>query len=251
MQKPRPIAIVLLIVFVAASLSAQTKGNVTFGGLKNLEFINNYYNGGTGSLGSGPPTKNFQLTFTTNAQVIVSAAKGGSGNFINNPGGYPVMFFASGTSVVINATAGISTGMWFTYSALQPGTVTIYSGANGAGTVLGSATLTPNNSGCTGYKMCVWTPISFPLTASVGSIRFSGPANFLAIGAIHLGVKIPTFIDVMSSANPAGLGDAVTFTASVSATGTAPVGTAMSLPRSRPWRRWPAPNAVWRGSHWP
>jgi len=224
-QKRRSLLVALALVLAAASLSAQTKGNVTFGGLKNLEFINNFYNGGTGSLGSGPAAKNLQLTFSANAQVIISAAKGGSGNFINNPGGYPVTFFASGSGVVMNAAAGISTGLWFTYSAVQAGTVTIYSGPNATGTVLGSATLAPNNTGCTGYKMCVWTPVGFPLTSTVGSIRFSGAANYLAIGALHLGVKLPTFIDLISSANPSPSGQAVTFTAAVSATGTAPVGT--------------------------
>jgi len=75
------------------------------------------------------------LEFTSNAQVIVSANKRGVGNFINNPGGYPVMFFQSGTSVVMNTTAGVTTGLWFTYSALQPGTATVYDGRDGAGNI--------------------------------------------------------------------------------------------------------------------
>ena len=217
-------ATVLLCLLLLGGSWAQTKGIATFGGLKNLEFINQYYDGGTGSMGSGPG-KNLQLGFTSNSQVIISAAKGGSGNFINNPGGYPVMFFATGTGVVVNVKASVSTGVWFTYSALQPGTATIYDSADGKGNVIGSTNLTPNNSGCTGYKMCVWTPIAFPLTTPVASIRFSGTANMLAIGAIHLGVKIPTFTGLTSSKNPSGQGEPVTFAAAVSATGTAPVGT--------------------------
>jgi len=214
---------VFVLLLLTGGASAQTKGIATFGGLKNLEFINDYYNGGTGSMGSGPG-KNLHLQFTANAQAIVSASKGGTGNFINDPGGYPVMFFASGSSVTVNAVAGISTGMWFSYSALQPGTVTIYDGLNGTGNVLGSINLVPNNVGCTGYKMCIWSPVAFPLTATVSSIRFSGTANQIAIGAIHLGVKIPTFIGLSSSVNPSVQGQPVTFTAAVSATGTAPVG---------------------------
>jgi len=205
-------------------LLAQTKGIVTFGGLKNLELIQNYYDGGTGSLGSGPG-KNFGLQFTSNAQAIVSAAKGGSGNFINNPGGYPVMFFQTGNGVTINATNLISTGLWFSYSALQPGAVTVFDGPNGTGNVLANVTLAPNNSGCTTYKLCVWSPVGIPLSAVAGSIRFSGNANFLAIGSLHLGVAIPTSIHLVSSQNPSVLGAPVTFTATVSATGTAPIGT--------------------------
>jgi hypothetical protein len=214
----------VLLVWFAAPLAAQTKGTATFSGLKDLEFINNYYNGGTGSMGSGPG-KNFQLQFTSNAQAIVSGAKHGSGNFINNPGGSPVMFFGTGTNIVVNAIAGISTGLWFSYSALQPGTVTIYDGPNATGSILANIALTLNNSGCNTYKMCVWSPVGVPLTTNAGSIRFSGVANYLGIGAIHLGVKIPSLVSLTSSHNPSVQGEAVTFTAAVSATGAAPVGT--------------------------
>jgi hypothetical protein len=214
-------------LLLVSGASAQTKGVATFGGLKNLEFINDYYNGGTGSMGSGPG-KDLHLTFTSNAQAIVSANKGGSGNFIGNPGGTPVMFFATGSNIVMNAAAGVSTGLWFTYSALQSGTVTIYDGPNATGNVLASTNLVPNEVGCSGYKMCVWSPVAFPLTgAPVASIRFSGTANQIAIGAIHLGVKIPTFTSLVSSPNPSVQGQPVTFTAAVSATGTAPVGSVL------------------------
>jgi hypothetical protein len=224
-QRLNPLVIALLSLLLAAPLWAQTKGIATFGGLKNLEFVNNYYNGGTGSMGSGPAKKNLHLEFTSNAQVIVSAAKGGSGNFINNPGGYPVMFFQTGTSVIINTTAGVTTGLWFTYSALQPGTATLYDGPNATGNILSSISLTQNDSGCTNYKMCVWSPVGVPLTTPVGSIRFSGVANYIAIGAIHLGVNLPTSTVLTSSQNPSVAGEPVTFTASVTATGAAPVGT--------------------------
>jgi hypothetical protein len=222
-QKLRPFTLTISLMLLVSPLVAQTKGIATFGGLKNLEFINNYYNGGTGSMGSGPG-KNLHLEFTSNAQVIVSANKGGSGNFINNPGGYPVMFFQSGTSVVMNTTAGVTTGLWFTYSALQPGTATVYDGRDGAGNILASIALTANDSGCTTYKMCIWTPIGLPLSSAVGSIRFSGASNFLAIGAIHLGVKLPTSTALTSSLNPSVVGESVTFTASVSAIGGVPIG---------------------------
>jgi hypothetical protein len=222
-RNSKPWMFIIFVFLFAAPLLSQTKGIATFGGLKNLEFVNGFYNNGTGSLGSGPG-KNLQLEFPANAQAIVSANKGGSGNFINNPGGYPVMFFQTGTEVLVNAKAGISVGLWFSYSALQPGTVTVYDGANGAGNILASVALTPNNTGCNTYKMCVWSPIGVPLTTNAGSIRFSGVGNYLAIGAIHFGVKIPTSIAIASSQNPSTQGQAVTFTAMVSATGAAPVG---------------------------
>ena len=225
MRKSCPLMFALSLLLSASQLGAQTKGIATFGGLKNLEFINNYYNGGTGSMGSGPAKKDLHLEFTANAQVIVSANKGGSGNFINNPGGYPVMFFQTGTDIVINATAGVTTGLWFTYSALQPGTATLYDGPNGTGNILSSIALTLNDSGCVTYKMCIWSPVGVPLSTPVASIRFSGTANYLAIGAIHLGANLPTSTALTSSQNPSAVGESVTFTATISAIGAAPVGT--------------------------
>src|SRR5258706_16243001 len=87
-QRLNPLLIALLSLLLAAPLWAQTKGIATFGGLENLEFVNNYYNGGTGSIGSRPPKKKLHLEFTSNPHGIVSAAQGGSGKFINNPRGY-------------------------------------------------------------------------------------------------------------------------------------------------------------------
>ncbi|MBI3477729.1 MAG: Ig-like domain repeat protein [Acidobacteria bacterium] len=214
-----------LCAYVATPLVAQTKGVASFDGLKNMEFVNQFYNGGEGSLGSGPPRKNLHLEFTSNAQTIVSGAKGGSGNFIGNPGGTPVMFFQTGEDVIVNSTEGVSVGLWFSYSALQPGTVTVYDGANGAGKVLASVTLSANNIGCNSYRMCVWSPVGLPLKTPAGSIRFSGVANYLAIGAIHLGVKLPTSTILASSQNPSVQGQPVTFMATISATGAVPVGT--------------------------
>ena len=213
----------LFLLLLPTLSEAQTKGVVNFGSLKNLEFIDQFYNGGKGSLGSGPGP-NFGLQFTANAQAIISASQGGSGNFINNPGGEPVMFFQTGNTVTITATNGVNTAVWFYYSALQTGSATVYSGPNGSGNILASVTLPPNNSGCNTYKLCVWTTVAVPLNTNAGSISFAGVPDYLAIGPIHLGSAIPTSIVLTSSQNPSVLGQPVTFTATVTATGTTPVG---------------------------
>jgi hypothetical protein len=213
----------LFLILLATLSEAQTKGVVNFGGLKNLEFIDQFYDGGKGSLGSGPGP-NFGLQFTANAQTIISASKGGSGNFINNPGGAPVMFFQTGNTVTMTATNGVGIAVWFYYSALQPGTATVYAGPNATGSILASVTLPPNNSGCNTYKLCVWSPVAVPLNTTAGSISFAGVPDYLAIGPVHLGSAIPTSIVLTSSQNPSVQGEAVTFTATVTATGTAPVG---------------------------
>ena len=219
------IALFLLVLpaFFSARSQAQTKGVVNFGHLKNLEFIDQFYNGGLGSLGSGPGP-NYGLQFTANAQAIISASQGGSGNFIGNPGGLPVMFFQTGNATTITATNGVQTAVWFYYSALQTGSVTVYAGPNGTGTILGSVTLPPNNSGCNTYKLCVWTPVGVPLSTPAGSISFAGIPDYLAIATMHLGSALPTSMVLTSSQNPSVQGESVTFTATVTATGAAPVG---------------------------
>jgi hypothetical protein len=220
-----PALVFFLLAVAVPAAAAQTRGTVTFGGLKNLEFVNDYYNGGQGSLGSGPG-KNLHLQFTGNAQAIVQAAKGGSGNFINNPGSYPVMFFQTGSSVVVTASDGVHVALWFFYSAIQPGTATVYDGPNGTGNILSSTTLTPNDSGCTVYKLCVWSAVGVPLSTPAGSIRFSGNANYLAIGTLHVGQALPTSTALTSSQNPSVQGQPVTLTAVVSSTaGALPAGT--------------------------
>lgn len=135
------------------------------------------------------------------------------------------MFFQTGNVVTITATNTIQTALWFYYSALQNGSATVYSGPNATGTILASITLPVNNSGCNTYKMCVWSTVGVPLTAPAGSISFGGVPDYLAVGIIHLGSALPTSMVLVSSQNPSVQGEPVTFTATVTATGTAPVGT--------------------------
>ena len=218
------LTLVVVIVAGAVPVSAQSKGTISFAGLKNLEFIQDYYNGGKGSLGSGPGP-NYGLTFSSNAQAIVSAAKGGSGNFINNPGGTPVMFFQSGNSVSISSANGLPRALLFYYSALQSGSATVYAGPNGTGNVLANISLNPNDSGCNTYKLCVWTAVGVPLNTPAGSIVFAGTADYIAIGTIKFGTKLPTSTTLASSENPSTEGQPVRFTATVTSPGTVPSGT--------------------------
>lgn len=215
---------ILLTLAAAIPVNAQ-RGNVSFSGLKNLEFVDNYYNGGTGSLGSGPGP-NYGLTFTANAQAIVSASKGGSGNFINNPGKTPVMFFQTGKNVAITSATELPVALLFYYSALQPGLATVYDGPNGTGNILANITLSPNNSGCNTYKLCVWSAVGVPLSTPAGSIVFAGTPDNIAIGTVRFGSLLRTTTTLTSSV-PQGSsqGQPVTFTATVSSPGTVPAGT--------------------------
>src|SRR3981189_2789878 len=53
----------LFLLFLPMLSEAQTKAVVNFGRLKNLEFIDQFYDGGMGSLGTGPgPSYGLQFT---------------------------------------------------------------------------------------------------------------------------------------------------------------------------------------------
>jgi hypothetical protein len=160
--------------------------------LKNLEPVANFYNGGTGGFGSSAGAgKNFGVTFSSNALGLRSYLNGGSGNFAATPLGTPALFFNSGTTGYMNVANGFTTGVNFFYASLAPATITIWSGANGTGTILATIALGVNGgaaAGCTGANLyCNWTDVSLAFSGSANSITFNGPANYLGLTDITIG----------------------------------------------------------------
>ncbi len=178
--------------FAALSVVAQQASasviTLTFEGLANGEPINNYYNGGFGGSGSGPGP-NYGITFSSNSLAIISAAAGGSGNFTNAPSGHTIAFFLSGPGDVMNVAAGFSTGFSFFYADQVgfTGSVSVYSGLSGSGTLLATLTLpsTPDP-----YN--VFVPIGVGFLGTAESVVFSGSANFIGFDNITLGSSSPT-----------------------------------------------------------
>ena len=181
---------VCLLTFIAVvlglccSASAQV---LTFEGLKDSESVNNYYNGGTGGSGSGPGP-NYGISFTTDSLALISASSGGAGNFSNNPSGSTVLFFLNGAGDTMNVASGFITGFSFFYACQAGfvGSVSVYSGLNGTGTLLASLSLpsTPN-------PYTVFVPIGVAFAGTAKSAVFSGSANFIAFDDITLGNVIP------------------------------------------------------------
>jgi hypothetical protein len=158
--------------------------------------VNNYYNGGLGGSGSGPGP-NYGITFESNALAIISNQHGGSGNFAGNPSGNTIVFFLTGTGDVMNVAGGFTTGFSFYYSAINdPGTVTVYSGANATGTVLATLNLpiTPSQAGsatCQSDQFCPFTPFGVNFSGTAMSVDFSGTANQIGFDDITLGSSVP------------------------------------------------------------
>ena len=186
----RSLALAALFGATASVAHAQV---LTFEGLGNLEFVDNFYNGGTGSAGSGPGT-NYGISFN-NALAAIDSDAGGSGNWGGEPSGETAIVFLSGGAATMNVPTGFSTGFSFFYSAINvPGAVTVYDGLNGTGSVLATLNLpiTPYNGAPdpTGaYSPFVPFGVAFAGTAK--SVDFGGTANQIVFDDVTLNSATP------------------------------------------------------------
>ena len=177
------------VVFIAAlmlsavSASANSSFIMTFQGLGDLQPVGNFYNA------------NYGVTFSSNFISLLSDLNGGSGNFSQTPLGTPAIFIngitGSPATGIMNVGPGFSNGINFFFTAGFTGgqteTVTIWSGANGTGTVLATLTLGNNDGSCTSPAYCVWSNAGVSFSGTAHSVTFSGPADELGVTDITLG----------------------------------------------------------------
>jgi len=154
---------------------------LTFEGLGDQEQIRDFYNGGTGSLGSGPGPS-YGISFSSNALSLIDSDAGGSGNFGGEPSPDTVMFFLEEAAAVMNVPAGFDTGFSFFYAAAlidTPGSITVYDGLDGTGNVLATLDLpvTPQDGGDpTGFHS-PFVPIGVAFNGTAMSVDFAGTEN--------------------------------------------------------------------------
>jgi hypothetical protein len=177
----------LLLGLVASQAMATT---ITFGTEANQAQIENYFNGGTDSLGKSGP--NDGVAFSLNAESLKAGVSGtqgtGTGKFENLPSGAPgVLYFASvptGTTSVMNVASGFSS-ISFNYSLLnnlssEDSTVQLWSGVNGTGTELGTLSLMASGTpvACTNGKdeFCSWSSVSAANFGLAKSVVYTGDA---------------------------------------------------------------------------
>lgn len=162
---------------------------LTFEGLRDQESVLNYYNGGTGSLGS--TGTNYGISFAGNTLALVDSDAGGSGNFANEPSASTAMFFLSGTSTILNVSSGFTGSFSFFYSTrFNTGVVNLYDGADGAGNLVGSLNLAALGTNCSGDptgSFCNWGEAALSLSSTVRSVDFGGAANLTAFDNITFG----------------------------------------------------------------
>ena len=142
----------------------------------------NYYNGGFGSLGSGPGP-NFGITFGPDA-IACNGGATGSCNTDQIPGGpgAQIAFFLTGPGDVVDKASGFDTGFSFFYSAINnPGEVTVWSGLDGTGTMLADLNLptTPGNGDGCARPFCPFfaAGVSLQRYRDVGEFYRHGESN--------------------------------------------------------------------------
>ena len=92
----------------------------------------------------------------------------------------------------MNVAGGFKTGFLFFHSATTlPGTVTVWSGLNGTGTLLATLTLPPNGSCTPGPNFCHRTAEGVTFSGTVESVNFSGTANEIGFDNITIGSATP------------------------------------------------------------
>ena len=179
-------AFLLCVLLSATFAGANSTDLLTFSGLKDGQLVGNFYNGG--GLASTP---NYGVTFSSNFYGLRPASQGGSGNFLPGPFSNTVIFILGtmGSSVTgtMNVASGFGSGINFFYTAAFQETVTVWSGANGTGTVLATIALSVNDASCGAVTYCNWTNVGINFSGTAQSVTFSGPANGIGFSDITLG----------------------------------------------------------------
>ena len=186
------------LALVGAGTASASVVRLDFEGLTNLQAVGNYYNGGAGgSLG---------ISFTVAALALIDFDAGGTGNFANEPTPSTVMAFNSRVALpLVDIAAGFSDAFSFFYTTVAvPGSVLLYDGLNGTGSVLATISLPGQSSNCNGDPngtFCNWAIGSATFTGVVKSISFGGVPGQIGYDNLTFGSTDPNIIRVPEPAS--------------------------------------------------
>jgi hypothetical protein len=172
----------------------------TYPASSNDVFVQDFYNGGTSSAGTSGT--NFGVGFSSNALAIClntpgntcsNGSRGGQGDPDSQRG---ALFFLDGAETFMNVAAGFTTGFSFFYSAVNnPGSVSVFDGLGGTGTLLATLTL-PTTSGTCDFSVfnanfCPFVATGVGFEGTALSVSFAGVANQIAFDDITFGSVTP------------------------------------------------------------
>jgi hypothetical protein len=206
------VALVVGLVLAASRLEASPV-TIDFEGFKNIapifdangvitvsgvgERIGDAYAGGVGSMGTS--VADLGVRFSPNAEALNDIDAGGAGAFANNPSGVGVLYFLNPpgqpASTTMNVATGFTSLVSFSYSSIDTvGAATIYSGLNGAGSILATIAL-PGLGGFDGpgkYDWYTrWSEVAMNFDGVGRSVVFAGVANDIGFDDIALTTASP------------------------------------------------------------
>jgi hypothetical protein len=164
-------------------------------------FINNFYNGGTSSQGTSGT--NYGISFSSNAQAIClntpgnvcsNTSRGGLGDPGSQQGG---LFFLSGDNTFLDDAGGFTTGFSLFYTAVNnPGSLGVYSGLDGTGTLLATLDLPTTTYGGCDYgsydaDFCPFYAVGVAFSGTAESISFAGVENQIVFDDVTFGSVNP------------------------------------------------------------
>ena len=165
-------SLAVLATLVAAPAFAQTAITIDFEGAAGyVNPVLDFYNGGTDALGQSGT--HFGVAFT---EAAVALSNDDLGPYYANAPTPLAVMFAMDSSAVMNVAQGFVERLTFSYASSQGvlDAVNVFSGLNGTGTLLASASLFGNAAiGCMDTAYC-----RFDLT----SVKFAGVARSVSFG---------------------------------------------------------------------
>lgn len=178
----------------------------------NNVLIQEFYNGGTSSIGTSGT--DYGISFSDNSLLIClnsttvfcsNTSRGGLAPGSEEGG----LFFLNGSASIMNVAAGFDTGFSFFYSsASQAGSVSVFDGLDGTGNTLATINLSPNAGSCPGYSagFCPFEAIGVAFTGVAQSVSFAGVANQIVFDDITFGSVTPGPGPQVGVPAPASLG---------------------------------------------
>jgi len=180
-----------MVLLALTSNRAAADVLLTFEGLKDFEHIDNYYNGGKGSLGSGPATTNYGISFSASALAYIPGQQSGKVTpFPGDPSQSTVLILTSPQrgqagfpgSFTMDVAGGFTQYLAYYYIniANADAMVQIYSGLDGTGTLLAQQSL----PSLAGTNAIFSNQVVVPFAGTAYSVVFSGRDDQLALDNI-------------------------------------------------------------------
>ena len=179
------LAIIATLAAAAAAPAFAAPVTLTFEGVGDYGTqVDEFYNGGTSSAGN--MGSNVGVSFTSSMLTLTNDALG---PYFSNAPSAGTVAFVQGQDAFVNVASGFSGYLSFYYASAASlnNSVSIYSGLNGTGTLVGQLSLNANaTAGCSDTAFCNWEKTSLVFAGVGKSIRFSDSAGAVGFDNVVL-----------------------------------------------------------------